>query len=51
MLFQQGPAETTNFMILGFAFIFVPILIHIWSLYSRANRLKKDMQMLEELDR
>jgi hypothetical protein len=51
MLFQQGPAETTNFMILGFAFIFVPILIHIWSLYSRANRLKKDMQMLEELDK
>jgi hypothetical protein len=51
MLFQQGPAETTNFMILGFAFIFIPILIHIWSLYSRANRLKKDMQMLEELDK
>jgi hypothetical protein len=51
MLIQQGPAETTNFMIMGFAFIFVPILIHIWSLYSRANRLKKDMEMLEELDK
>ena len=51
MLFQQGPAQTTNFMILGFVFIFVPILIHVWSLYSRTNRLKKDLEMLEELDK
>jgi Na+-transporting methylmalonyl-CoA/oxaloacetate decarboxylase gamma subunit len=51
MLFQQGPAETTNFMILGFVFIFLSILIHVWSLYSRANRLKKDLEMLEELDK
>jgi len=50
MLLQQGPAETTDFMILGFAFIFLPILIHVWSLYSRANRLKKDLEMLEEMD-
>jgi hypothetical protein len=51
MLFQQAPAETTNFMILGFAVIFVSILLHVWSLYSRANRLKKDLKMLEELDK
>jgi hypothetical protein len=51
MLFQQGPAETTNFMILGFAFIFIPILIYVWSLYNRTNRQKKDLEMLEELDK
>jgi hypothetical protein len=51
MLFEQGPAETTNYMILGFAFIFGPILIHIWSLYRRTNRLKKDLEMLEEMDK
>jgi hypothetical protein len=51
MLFQQGTAETTNFMILGFAFIFIPMLIHIWSMYSRANRLNKDMEMLKELEK
>lgn len=51
MLFEQGPAETTNYMILGFAFIFGPMLIYVWSLYSRANRLRKDLAMLEELDK
>ncbi len=51
MLFQEGPAETTNYMILGFAFIFVPMLIYVWSLYSRANRLRKDLAMLEELEK
>lgn len=51
MLFQQGTAETTNFMILGFVFIFLPILIHVWSLYNRANRLKKDLEILEEMDK
>jgi hypothetical protein len=43
-------AETTNYMILGFAVIFGTIGIHLWSLYSRAGRLKKDLAMLEDLD-
>ena len=51
MLFEQGPADTTNYMILGFAVIFGSILIHIWSLYRRTNRLKKDLEMLEEMDK
>lgn len=43
-------AETTNFMILGFAVIFGTIGIHLWSLYSRAGRLKKDLALLEETE-
>ena len=43
-------AETTNFMILGFAIIFVTMGIHLWSLYSRAGRLKRDLAMLEDMD-
>ena len=43
-------AETTNFMILGFAVIFVTMGVHLWSLYSRAGRLKKDLAMLEDMD-
>ena len=43
-------AETTNFMILGFAVIFVTMGIHLWSLYSRAGRLKRDLAMLEDMD-
>ncbi|MFN2145195.1 MAG: CcmD family protein [Anaerolineales bacterium] len=43
-------ADTINYMILGFAVIFVTIGIHLWSLFSRASRLKKDLAMLEDLD-
>jgi len=43
-------AETTNYMILGFAVIFGTIGIHLWSLVSRTNRLKKDMEMLKDLE-
>lgn len=42
-------AETTNYMILGFAVIFGTIGIHLWSLVSRTNRLKKDLEMLKDL--
>lgn len=51
MFLQQGPAETTDFMILGFAVIFGVMLLHVWSLYSRANRLKKDIELLEEMEK
>ncbi len=43
-------AQTTNFMILGFAVIYGTIGIYVWSLYSRAGRLKKDLALLEESD-
>lgn len=42
-------AQTTDFMILGFAVIFGSIGIHLWSLVSRTNRAKKDLAMFEEL--
>ena len=50
MFLQQGPAETTNFMILGFVFIFGPMLIHVWSLVARRRNLEKDLALLEELE-
>ena len=43
-------ADTINYMILGFAVIFGTIGIHIWSLFNRANSLKKDLALLEDLD-
>ena len=43
-------AETTNYMILGFAVIFIVMGVHLWSLYNRAGRLKKDLAMLEEME-
>jgi hypothetical protein len=43
-------ADTINFMILGFAVIFGTIGIHLWSLFSRVNRLKKDLALLDDLE-
>ena len=50
MFLHEGPAETTNYMILGFVFIFVPMAIHVWSLISRRKNLELDLQELEGLD-
>ena len=46
----MGPAETTNFMILGFALIYVPTAIYVWSLYARTKKLKADLALIDELE-
>ena len=46
----MGPAETTDYMILGFAFIFVPMAIYIWSLVSRRKNALRDLALMKELD-
>ncbi len=45
-----APAETTNYMYLGFAFIFGPMFLYIWSLISRRKNLKKELVVLKELE-
>jgi len=37
-------------MWLGFGVIFGALAIHVWSMYSRASRMKKDLALLEELE-
>ena len=51
LLFDQGPIETTNYMILGYAVIFGVMLIYLVSLYLRRRRLKQDLQVFEEIDK
>ncbi|MBI3159097.1 MAG: hypothetical protein HYZ26_05810 [Chloroflexi bacterium] len=46
---QQGPAETTDYLILGLAFVFIPMALHVWSLVSRRKRLESDLAMMEEM--
>ena len=46
----MGPAETTNFMILGFALIYVPTALYVWSLFSRFKKMKADLALLDELE-
>ena len=46
---QDGPANTTNFMIAGYAVIFGVMLIYLISLLIRQRNLQKDMEVLEEI--
>jgi hypothetical protein len=45
----DAPANTTSYMIAGYAVIFGAILIYILSLYIRRRNLRQDMEMLESL--
>ena len=46
----DGPANTTNYMIAGYAVIFGAILIYLLSLYIRQRNLNQDMQVLDSLE-
>ncbi|MGW8252054.1 MAG: hypothetical protein ACWGO1_15545 [Anaerolineales bacterium] len=50
LILQQGPAETTDYMIFGYIVIFGVMLLYIASLYLRRRNLKQDMQLIEELN-
>ncbi len=47
----QGPAETTNYMILGFDVLFVPMLAYVWSLAARRKKLLRELDSLQELEK
>ncbi len=49
MLLQEGPADTTNFMIAGYVVIFGVMLIYLLSLLVRQRNLQKDLEVLEEI--
>ena len=50
MLFQQGPAETTVYMIAGYVVIFGVMLAYLASLWIRQNNLTRDLEVLEEME-
>lgn len=47
---QEGPADTTTYMIAGYAVIFGVMLIYLYSLRVRRQSLKQDMEVLQELE-
>ena len=47
---QQGPAETTVYMIAGYAVIFGVMLLYLVSLVVRRRRMAQDLVALEELE-
>jgi hypothetical protein len=51
MLFlQQGPAETTVYMIAGYSVIFGIMLVYLVSLVVRRRRMAQDLAALEEME-
>jgi hypothetical protein len=49
-MFLQAPADTMNFMLLGFAVILATIGLYILSLLMRFRTLKQDQEILEEIE-
>lgn len=48
-LLQEGPAETTVYMIAGYAIVLVVMAVYIGSLWLRWKNLHRDREMLETL--
>lgn len=48
-LLQEGPVNTTNYMIAGYVVIFGVMLLYLISIYVRRRNLKQDLALLEEL--
>lgn len=46
---QQGPANTTSYMIAGYTVIFGVMLIYLISLWLRQRNLQQDLEALESL--
>ena len=49
-LLQEGPAQTSNYMIAGYVVIFGVMLVYLASLYIRQRNLKQDLEVLEDLE-
>jgi hypothetical protein len=51
MLFSEPPpAETTGYMIAGYAILFVVMGLYLLSLWLRQRNLQQDLDTLEEIE-
>jgi len=50
LILKEGPIETTNYMIAGYAVIFGVMAIYLVSMYLRRRNLQRDLEVLEELE-
>lgn len=50
MLFQPPPVETYDYMVLGFAVILGIMALYIMSLALRFRSLRRDLDLLEEIE-
>lgn len=50
MFLQEAPADTLNYMLLGFGVIFVVMGLFFISLVVRFRNLGRDLEVLEEVE-
>ena len=50
MFLQEGPADTFNYMVYGFAVILGSVLLYIASLLTRNRNLKREEAVLKEME-
>jgi hypothetical protein len=50
MFLQDAPADTLNYMLLGFGVIFVSIAALVGSIIARFRSLQRDLRWLDELE-
>lgn len=51
MFLQEGPADTLNYMLLGYAVILGAMAVFVVSLAVRFRNLRKDVELLDELEK
>jgi hypothetical protein len=51
LLLQDAPANTTSYMIAGYAVIFGIMLIYLVSMIVRRRNLQQDSEILESLEK
>jgi CcmD family protein len=49
-ILQQAPAETTRYMIAGYAVIFTIMLLYVLSLAIRRRNLERDLETLNDME-
>jgi hypothetical protein len=50
MFLQEAPADTFNYMVLGFGVIFTIMGIFIASLVVRFRNLNRDLKLIDDID-
>jgi hypothetical protein len=48
---QEGPAQTTGYMIAGYVIIFGTMAVYLVSLVLRRRSLDQDLEVLDEIQR
>lgn len=48
---MNGPADTLSYMVMGYAVIFVVLLVYLASLIIRYRNLRQDEAILEDLEK